>query len=48
MNKSRIEPIPPDQEGVLFGAIGYVLAFRTGIGLLRAIRPSEGEDSNDR
>ena len=48
MGKSRIEGTPLDQKGVLFGAIGYMLAFCMGVGLLRAIRPSEDKDSDDR
>ncbi len=48
MCRSKIERIPPDHEGVLFDAIGYVPAFRMGVGLPRAIRPSEGKDSDDR
>jgi hypothetical protein len=48
MGKSGIECTPLDQKGGLSGAIGHVLAFCVGVGLLRAIRPSEDKDSDDR
>ncbi len=47
MCKRKIERIPPDQMGVLFGAMGYVLAFCVGVDLLldhSAARRQGGSD----